>query len=71
MADVRLLKIAAIVVVVGSLCAVAAVILLKLIDLFTNCFTTAPFRSCTEFRRTTTWDGGLCLFQVAGGLSLG
>ncbi len=37
-ADVRLLKIAAIAVVVGSLCAVAAVILLKLIDLFTNLF---------------------------------
>ena len=37
-ADFRLLKIAVIAIVVGSMCSVVAVILLKLIDLFTNLF---------------------------------
>ena len=64
--------ISAIAIVVGALCSVVAVVLLRLIDLFTNLFyfqelsLRAPHR-----RRTTRWAGWRCSIPVVGGLIIG
>jgi chloride channel protein, CIC family len=70
-ADVRLLKIAAIAVVVGSLCAVAAVILLKLIDLFTNLFYYGSLSLVHRIPANHHLGWWSVLVPVAGGLIIG
>jgi CIC family chloride channel protein len=70
-ADVRLLKIAAIAVVVGSLCAVAAVTLLKLIDLFTNLFYYGSLSLVHRIPANHHLGWWSVLVPVAGGLIIG
>ena len=70
-ADFRLLTIAAIAIVVGSLCSVVAVVLLKLIDLFTNVF----YYGAVSLQHRIPADHHLgwwsVLIPVAGGLIIG
>src|SRR4051795_9105282 len=70
-ADVRLLKIAAIAVVVGSLCAVAAVILLRLIDLFTNLFYYGSLSLVHRIPANHHLGWWSVLVPAAGGLVIG
>jgi chloride channel protein, CIC family len=70
-ADFGLLRIGAIAVAVGSLCSVVAVILLKLIDLFTNLFYfgSASFAHRIPANHHLGWWS--VLVPVAGGLIIG
>ena len=70
-ADLRLLRIAAIAVVVGALCSVVAVILLKLIDLFTNLFYYGALSFVHRIPANHHLGWWSVLIPVAGGLVIG
>ena len=59
-AEVRLVGISAIAMTIGACCALAALVLLRLIDLFTNLFYFSTSRSNHARRRTTRWAGPRC-----------
>ena len=70
-ADFRLLNIAVIAIVIGSVCSVVAVVLLKLIDVFTNVF---YYGALSLEHRIPAGHGlgwWLVLIPVAGGLIIG
>jgi len=70
-ADLRLLRIAAIAIVVGSLCSVVAVILLKLIDMFTNLFYFGALSFAHRIPANHHLGWWSVLVPVAGGLIIG
>ena len=70
-ADFRLLKIAAIAIVVGSVCSVIAVVLLKLIDIFTNIFYYGALSIEHRIPAGHGLGGWSVLIPVAGGLIIG
>ena len=70
-AEVRLVGIAGIAVVVGALCSVAAVILLRLIDLFTNLFYYGDLSFVHRIPAGQHLGWWSVLVPVAGGLIIG
>jgi H+/Cl- antiporter ClcA len=70
-ADFRLLQIALIAIVVGSLCSVVAVVLLKLIDFFTNLFYYGAFSLAHRIPADHHLGWWSVLIPAAGGLIIG
>jgi chloride channel protein, CIC family len=70
-AGVRLVGIAAIAIVVGALCSVVAVVLLRLIDLFTNLFYYGSLSFAHRIPAGSHLGWAAVLVPVAGGLIIG
>ncbi len=70
-AEVRMVVIAAIATGVGALCSVAAVVLLRLIDLFTNLFYYGAFSFAHRIPADASLGGWSILIPAAGGLIIG